>query len=141
MYNYYYKAIQEYFFASSTPCNLMIDFANIPCRCSDILFFSSTVHQNNITTHWWLFFSIKTVLSLVIRLIKSYFVRLNIFTWKADENGFFPNFSCMFLNPNIFSNLNSNCSNFLYMRNLQEQVKKHSVTKIVLTFHYSNKLF
>ena len=29
-----------------------------------------------------------------------------------------------FLNPNIFSNLNSNCSNLLDMRNLQEQVKK-----------------
>ena len=32
----------------------------------------------------------------------------------------------MFLNPNIFSSLNSNCSNFLDMRNLQEQVKKAS---------------
>ena len=28
-----------------------------------------------------------------------------------------------------FSNLNSNCCNLLYMRNLQEQVKKHSVIK------------
>ena len=37
---------------------------------------------------------------------------------------FFSNFSCMFLNPNIFSNLNSNCSNLLDLRNLQEQVKK-----------------
>ena len=36
----------------------------------------------------------------------------------------FSNFSCMFLNPNIFSNLDSNCSNLLDMRNLQEQVKK-----------------
>ena len=34
------------------------------------------------------------------------------------------NFSCMFLNPNIFSSLNSNCSNLLDVRNLQEQVKK-----------------
>ena len=35
------------------------------------------------------------------------------------------NFYCMFLNPNIFfSNLRSNCSNLLDMRNLQEQVKK-----------------
>ena len=33
-------------------------------------------------------------------------------------------FSCMFLNPNIFSNLNSNWSNLLDMINLQEQVKK-----------------
>ena len=30
----------------------------------------------------------------------------------------------MFLNPNIFSNLNYNCSNLWDMRNLQEQVKK-----------------
>ena len=37
----------------------------------------------------------------------------------------FSNFSCMFLNPNIFfSNLNANCSNLLDMRNLQENVKK-----------------
>ena len=36
----------------------------------------------------------------------------------------FFHFSCMFLNPNIFSNWNSDCSNFLVMRNLQEQVKK-----------------
>ena len=35
------------------------------------------------------------------------------------------NISCMFLNPNIFlSNLNSNCSDLLDLRNLQEQVKK-----------------
>ena len=31
---------------------------------------------------------------------------------------------CMYLNPNIISNLNSNCSNLLDLRNLQEQVKK-----------------
>ena len=38
---------------------------------------------------------------------------------------FFLNFSCMFLNPNIFfSNLNSNCSYVSDLRNLQEQVKK-----------------
>ena len=66
------------FFASSTPCNLMIDFAKIPCRCSDILFFSFTVHQNNITTHCLLFFSIKTVLNLVTQLIKKHFVQLQI---------------------------------------------------------------
>ena len=32
----------------------------------------------------------------------------------------------MFLNPNHFSNLNSNCSNLLDMRNIQEQVKKNT---------------
>ena len=36
----------------------------------------------------------------------------------------FSNFSCMFLNPNIFSNLNLNYSNLTDLRNLQEQVKK-----------------
>ena len=36
----------------------------------------------------------------------------------------FSNFSCMFLNPNIFSNLNYDCSDLLDMRNLQEQVEK-----------------
>ena len=41
----------------------------------------------------------------------------------------FSNFSCMFLNPNNFCHLNFNCSNLLDVRNLQEQVKKHSVTK------------
>ena len=29
----------------------------------------------------------------------------------------------------FLSNLNSNCSNLSYLRNIQEQVKKHSVTK------------
>ena len=36
----------------------------------------------------------------------------------------FSNFSCMFLNPIFFSNLNSNCSNLLDVWNLQEQGKK-----------------
>ena len=39
----------------------------------------------------------------------------------------FSNFSCMFLNPSIFFNLNTNCSNLtnlLDMRNLQEQAEK-----------------
>ena len=34
--------------------------------------------------------------------------------------------SCKFLNPNIFFPI---FSNLLYLRNLQERVKKHSVTK------------
>ena len=35
------------------------------------------------------------------------------------------NFSCSFLNPNdVFSDLNSNCSKLLDLRNIQEQVKK-----------------
>ena len=39
------------------------------------------------------------------------FVTNNIF----ERNQYFSNFSCMFLNPNIFSNFNSNCSNLLNM--------------------------
>ena len=58
------------------------------------------------------------------------------------QKDFFSNFSCMFLNPNFFSNLNLNCSNSLDMRNFQEQVKKSILSsKIVLTFHCLNKLF
>ena len=50
---------------------------------------------------------------------------LYFFHFFEGQTIHFSNFSCMFLNPNIFfSNLNSNCSNLLAMRNLQEQVKK-----------------
>ena len=42
----------------------------------------------------------------------------------------FSNFSCMFLNlNNFFLDLNSNCSALLDLKNLQEQVKKHSGIK------------
>ena len=40
----------------------------------------------------------------------------------------------MFLNPIIISNLNSNCSNLLDLRNLQEQVKKILFQKLLLPF-------
>ena len=36
----------------------------------------------------------------------------------------FSNFSCMFLNPSNFSNLNYGCSNPLGLKNHQEHVKK-----------------
>ena len=51
----------------------------------------------------------------------------------------FSNFSCMFLNPN----LNYSCSNLLAMRNGSPGTSKKSILlpKIVLTFHYLNKLF
>ena len=35
----------------------------------------------------------------------------------------------MFINPNIFSNLQSDRANLLDMWNLQHKLKKHSVTK------------
>ena len=40
------------------------------------------------------------------------------------KDKYFSNFSCMFLNSKTFSNLYSNFSNSLDLRNLQEQVKK-----------------
>mgnify|MGYP007045256213 CR=1 FL=1 len=49
---------------------------------------------------------------------------MNLFLHKQKWKKSFSNFSCMFLNPNIFSNLNSNCSNLSDLRNLHEQVKK-----------------
>ena len=48
---------------------------------------------------------------------------------ECDSKNSFSSFFCMFLNPNIFSNLKYNCSNLLDIRNLQEQVKNHSVIK------------
>ena len=51
-------------------------------------------------------------------LIK-YFWKTNPASWKQT----FSNFFCMFLNPQKISNLNSNCSNLLDLRNLQEQFK------------------
>ena len=47
----------------------------------------------------------------------------NSATWKY-RNKSFSNFSCMFLNPCLFSNLNYICSNLLDMRNRQERIKK-----------------
>ena len=41
----------------------------------------------------------------------------------------FSNFSCMFLNPNIFFQFEFNCSNLLDMRNLKNKLKKQSVAK------------
>ena len=58
-------------------------------------FITKTLQDQQMIHHWW-------------------------FHWKT----FFSNFSCRFLNPNIFPNLNYNCSNILDLRNLQEQVKK-----------------
>ena len=60
--------------------------------------------------------------------LKEYFPNLSgklIFVPNLKQLEIFSNFSCMFLNPNIFFfNLNSNWSNLLYLWNLQEQVKK-----------------
>ena len=52
----------------------------------------------------------------------------NFMVW-LDGKYYFLTFPACFSIPITFSNLNSNCSNSLDMRNLQEQVKKHSFTK------------
>ena len=67
-----------------------------------------------------------------IAIKDGYFMRVEKFCkmmhWKyfgrKSGNSHCSNFSCMFLNPNNFSNLNSNCSNLWDMRNLQEQFYK-----------------
>ena len=66
---------------------------------------------------------------LLVEATKSQKVYIFNFNYKNRSTNvasinFFSNFSCMFLNPNFFSYLNSNCSNSSSLRNLQEQVKK-----------------
>ena len=65
--------------------------------------------------------------------------------WSPWSTLAISNFSCMFLNPIFFSDLNYNCSNSLYMRNLQEEVKKtFCYQKLFWPFtavHCLNKLF
>ena len=57
----------------------------------------------------------------------------------------FLTFPACFEIPIFFSNLNSNCSNVLDLRNLQaesrDKLKSILLPKIVLTFHCLNKLF
>ena len=45
----------------------------------------------------------------------------------------FSNFSCMFLKPSSFSNLNSNYFNLLDVSNLQKQVKKAFCSQTLLS--------
>ena len=60
-----------------------------------------------------------------------------IFTFGRSFFSFFSNFSCRFLNPNIFfSNWNYSFSYVVSeIRNLRNKLKKHYVSKIVITFH------
>ena len=51
----------------------------------------------------------------------------------------FCNFFCRFSNA-IFFNFNPNCSNLLGLKYYRSKLKKHSLSKIVLTFHCLNKL-
>ena len=59
---------------------------------------------------------------------------------KYESVPFFLAFAVGFQIPIIFYNLNYICSNLLDLRNFQEQVIKTFCFKIVLTFHYANKL-
>ena len=53
----------------------------------------------------------------------------------GEKRSVFSNFSCIFLNPNNFSNNNYNCSNLLDMRKLQKEVKKaFCYQKLLLPF-------
>ena len=63
-------------------------------------------------------------LPLNCQIWPKWFAQCNFRSLEGMEVNFFSNISCMFLKPIIFSNLNSNCSNLLDLRNLQEQVKK-----------------
>ena len=61
------------------------------------------------------------------------------FEQLKKKTSFF-NLSCMFLKPNILSNLNYNCSNTLDMTILsRNKLKSILLPKIVLTFHCLNK--
>ena len=69
---------------------------------------------------------------VVKRVCKKYAIEL-IFNLILETNTrklIFLTFPARFQIPIIFSYLNSSCSNLLDMRDFQEQVKKHSVTKI-----------
>ena len=75
--------------------------------------------------------TLKSVLQKPLWQVRTYFqfITYSVFFFQNLWNNFMKkrrlfNFSCMFLNPNIFSNLNLNFSNLSDMRNLQEQVKK-----------------
>jgi hypothetical protein len=63
-----------------------------------------------------------------IRLQVKRFISGNVLLWpqffSLAEEKLFLTFPAYFYIPIIFSNLNSNCSNLLNLRNLQEQVKK-----------------
>ena len=71
----------------------------------------------------------KLLLELAFSIKKLKTEKSNNLTFTRTNNSvnsisILSNFSCMCLNPNIFSNLNANCSNLLDLRNLHEQVKE-----------------
>ena len=102
------------------------------------IFFSGTLkaHSHNVTGSCWkrypngadgdencLTLDIYTS-SVVYSNLRPVVVYIDGDDLSQEVNILFSNFSCRFLNPNNFSNLNYNCSIFWDLRNLQEQVKK-----------------
>ena len=99
-----------------------------------------------------LFFYLKTsYFSLILikaferaKTLKDQWKKIKCFFLFTCPRGilFFLTFPACFKIPIFFSNLNSNCSNLLDLRNLQEQVKKSILLpKFFLTFHCPNQLF
>ena len=68
-------------------------------------------------------FSIQSFVVFLIKL-ENNICKISRVVFKINKPKLFSNFSCMFLNPNDFSNSDSNFSNLFDMRKLQEQVKK-----------------
>jgi hypothetical protein len=71
----------------------------------------------------------KWLLDLMIQFFMDKNLEFQLFSRFSILLIIYSNFSCMLLNPTKISSLHLNCSNLLDMRNIQKQVKKHSVTK------------
>ena len=105
-------------------CNILrknIDLQRFCANCEQIIFLVSDTQKSLCTDARFYFYK------------KEFFLR----------NKLFLNFPACFYIPILFSNLNSNCSNLLDLRNLQEQVKKAFCYQKLFWpfFHCSNKLF
>ena len=79
--------------------------------CHDVAYSSDVFWVGTIVMHRFLF------IFLFPPLCKSCLSLRNTQV-TTRKKWFFSNFSCTFLNPNIFSDLNSNCSDLSDMRNL-----------------------
>ena len=79
----------------------------------------------------------QAIFAVIVR--KDRVFNIGSYAFFAQEEGkkSFLAFPVGFKIPIIFSYFNYNCSNVLDLRNLHE----HSVSKIVVTFYYLNKLF
>jgi hypothetical protein len=78
---------------------------------------------------------------VVVKVNKAWSSALEKQQWKIRAQNICLTFPVGFWIPIISSNLYLNFSNVLDLRNLQEQVKKDSGSKIVLTFRFSASNF